>query len=640
MGQKTTTQDKPVLCLNEEEKENLKTLFGSYKKNHEAALSKTCQERQDVLGEWNGYKKEISDNLLTLEKYTNIGENKYLCNFLERESRAFGSSRPGSATQFMVKKNDDKATVKKTKEPKFKPGSYTITQEKRDDATRDDAQRVFEKNVMPLLQGIIEADSLEKICDLEKGPLYKNYQASQILRKMVVLNNAYNKDCLLGFFYQDDAVERLMVMFFGDNSWEKDSFFKRSNAVMEAMVKILGLESKKMADEERHLVSDFLWKLAKISDDTSEDCPNVIYYGAPGTGKTYLVKEMIEFLCQGKSDRYEWTQFHPNYSYEDFIDGIKPTGIDKGNVKLELVNGVFKNFCIRAKRNPDNVYYFVADEINRANLSAVFGETLSKLEADYRDKLDGKQDNLIKTQYSSIETKLIGHSIKETIEIVKNNDETGKQIETKTIKYTDETGKEVVYAYDKENGARFGIPKNIRFIGMMNDVDKSIDAFDLALRRRFKWIRKDCDYNVIRDLLVDKIQDEYLDEYCKSCARLNYFISGTKPQKSQGEIEQNVKISIDPLNLGVSYEFGHSIFLKIRSICKRDTITDTQKTILFDNYLLPTLKEYLRSFYPEETIESKLGDAKNVFLGIEKNTKEPKKDNGRAEQPNEDGVEK
>lgn len=600
------TQGKPVLCLNEEEQNNIKTLFESYKKSRQNDNLKEL--RNNTIGKWQEYKKLIAEHKLTLEKYTNIGDD-YLCDFLERKSRTFGSSRPGSATQFMVKKNDDNAIVRKTKVPKYIKGSYTITQKKKVDATREDAQSEFETNVMPLLQEIIKVDNLEKICKLEENFLYKNYQASQILRKMVVLNNAYNKDCLLGFFYQDDAVECLMRMFFDDDSWGKTSFFKRSNAVMEAVVKILGLKSEDMEDEERHLVSDFLWKLAKIGDDTSEECPNVIYYGAPGTGKTYLVKEMIEFLCQGNSDRYVWTQFHPNYSYEDFIDGIKPTGIDKGNVKLELVNGVFKDLCIRAKRDPDHEYYFVADEINRANLSAVFGETLSKLEADYRDKLDGTQDNLIKTQYSSIESKLIGHSIKETIE-------------DKTIKYTDETGKEVVYAYDKENGARFGIPKNIRFVGMMNDVDKSIDAFDLALRRRFKWIRKDCDYNVIRDLLGDKIEDEYLDEYCKSCARLNYFISGTKPQKSQGVVEQDVKISIEPLNLGVSYEFGHSNFLKIRSICKRDTITDTQKTILFDNYLLPTLKEYLRSFYPEETIESKLRDAKNVFLETDKNATE------------------
>lgn len=629
MGQETTTQNEPVLCLNEEEKENLKTLFGSYKKNHEAALSKTDKERQGVLDEWNGYKKEISDDLLALEKYTNIGENKYLCDFLERKSRAFGSSRPGSAMQFMVKKNDDNAMVKRggQKVKKYVENTYTITRENRENATQEEAKKEYDKNVLPLLKKIIKANDLENMYNLEKDPLYKNYQASQILRKMVVLNNAYNKDCLLGFFYQDDAVERLMAMFFDDNSWKKDSFFKRSNAVMNAMVNILGLESKNMANNECHLVSDFLWKLAKISDDTSEDCPNVIYYGAPGTGKTYEVENMIEFLCQGNPDRYVKTQFHPNYSYEDFIEGVKPTGINKGSdsVKLELINGSFKELCKKAKKSlektmnknePDEIFYFIADEINRANLSAVFGETLSRLEASYRDYLredtkviESNNRKLISTQYTELEKKLPD--------------------EEKKIK-----------CYDETHPGMFGIPRNIRFIGMMNDVDKSIDTFDLALRRRFKWIKKECDYSVIKDVLSEDIDEDSLNEYVESCARLNYFISGTKPKKTQGIIEQNVKINVESLNLGSSYEFGHSNFLKMKSIRKRKEITEDNKKELFENYLSPTLKEYLRSFYPEEAIESKLSDAKNVFLGIEKNTKEPKKDNGRTGQPGEEGVEK
>ncbi|WP_435933215.1 AAA family ATPase [Moraxella bovoculi] len=90
----------------------------------------------------------------------------------------------------------------------------------------------------------------------------------------------------------------------------------------------------------------------------------------------------MEYLCGSNSSRYEYVQFHPSFTYKDFIDGIKPNGIDdKGGVKLELVNGIFKKFFIRAKKDPDNNYYFIVDEINRANLSAVFDETLSLLES-------------------------------------------------------------------------------------------------------------------------------------------------------------------------------------------------------------------------------------------------------------------
>lgn len=627
MSENTTTQDKPVLCLNEEEKKNLKALFEKYKKSHEKDDFE--KDRDEVLKTWNDYKDKILKSTLTLNDYTDIGE-KYLCDFLERKSRSFGSSRPGSATQFMVKKNDDKAMVKKDgkRVAKYEANTYTITKNKQENATQEDAKEEFQQSVMPLLKEIIKADSLEKIYNLENNDLYKNYQASQILRKMVVLNNAYKPDCLLGFFYQDDAVKRLMRKIYDNESWEKDSFFKRSNAIMEGAKEILGINLEKpdkaggkAKENEYHLVSDFLWKLAKISDDTSEDCPNVIYYGAPGTGKTYEVENMIDFLCQGNSDRYVKTQFHPNYSYEDFIEGVKPTGIAKGSdsVKLELINGSFKELCKKAKeslektmknREPDEIFYFIADEINRANLSAVFGETLSRLEASYRDYqredtkiIESKKRNLISTQYAELEKKLPD--------------------EEKKIK-----------CYDNQYPGMFGIPRNVRFVGMMNDVDKSIDAFDLALRRRFKWIRKECDYSVIQDVLRENNDEESLNEYLESlneylvsCAKLNYFISGIKPKKSSGMKEQDIKIDVESLNLGLSYEFGHSNFLKMKSICKRREITEDHKKELFDHYLSPTLREYLRSYFPEEEVETKMDDAKNIFLGIEKTSKN-KKDGG------------
>ena len=328
----------------------------------------------------------------------------------------------------------------------------------------------------------------------------------------------------------------------------------------------------------------YLFK-APAFDELSEESPNIIYYGAPGTGKTYAVKNIIDLVCQGDSNRYVWTQFHPNFSYEDFIDGIKPVGIDvNGNVKLELLNGIFKDLCIRAKKDPKHEYYFIADEVNRANLSAVFGETLSLLEASYRDDTEKDiRDNLIKTQYSKVESKLIEDKV----------------IDEKSA-----------YEYDKEQGARFGIPKNIRFIGMMNDVDKSIDAFDLALRRRFKWIRKACEYNVIEETVKDKIGNidkSSLENYIESCRSLNSFISVNK----------------NGLKLGKSYEFGHSFYMKISDIVKNNKkesankITEENKKTLFDNYLSPTLKEYLRSSCSEEEIEGKDGKlqkAKDAFV--------------------------
>lgn len=414
-----------------------------------------------------------------------------------------------------------------------------------------------------------------------------NFYASAVLNKLIIANQYFSDKFNYVCFYNSEKIEKLQKMMqVGEDSVTDKNFFSCNEKIFKKAKEVIKLDKIDLIQALRLTEAlDILMSPTSPGDFPTESQPNIIYYGAPGTGKTYAVKNIIDLVCQGDSNRYVWTQFHPNFSYEDFIDGIKPTGIDKnGNVKLELLNGLFKDLCIRAKNDIDHEYYFIADEINRANLSAVFGETLSLLEASYRDDPEkDNRNNLIKTQYSKVESKLI---------------------EDKVI------DEKIAYEYDEEQGARFGIPKNIRFIGMMNDVDKSIDAFDLALRRRFKWIRKDCDYNVIEETVkgdIDKIDKNSLDSYIKSCKNLNKFIS----------------VNEKGLKLGKSYEFGHSFFMKISDIVKNNKkedaykITVENKETLFDNYLSPTLKEYLRSSCSEEEIEGKEGKlqkAKEAFV--------------------------
>jgi len=134
------------------------------------------------------------------------------------------------------------------------------------------------------------------------------------------------------------------------------------------------------------------------------------------------------------------------------------------------------------------------------------------------------------------------------------------------------------------------------FIGMMNDVDKSIDAFDLALRRRFKWIRKDCDYEVIEEETRFKGKEEFnnISQYVRACEKLNNYIA-------------------NDLGLGKSYEFGHSFFMKVSDIAKRKEITPNNVEVLFNLFLRPTLKEYLRAVFAESELESKLDEALSKF---------------------------
>ena len=199
----------------------------------------------------------------------------------------------------------------------------------------------------------------------------------------------------------------------------------------------------------------------KILGELTKGAKNIIYYGAPGTGKTKFVKDRLDILDPNRA-RTEWVQFHSGFEYEDFIDGIKPVGIQNGNLNLALTNGIFKEFCLKAAQNDKENFFFIVDEINRADIAAVFGETLSLLEENYR----------------------------------------GENIKTKNFPLSNQ---------------EFFIPANIYFIGMMNDVDKSIDCFDLALRRRFTWVLMECDYGVIENA-TDKT-------YRTKCENLNNYIT-------------------------------------------------------------------------------------------------------------------
>ncbi len=160
----------------------------------------------------------------------------------------------------------------------------------------------------------------------------------------------------------------------------------------------------------------------------------MILQGAPGVGKTFIAKKLAYGLMEETDDkRIETAQFHQSYSYDDFVRGYRPLPGQAGSFGLQ--NGIFCDFCQKAMKDPDREYVFIIDEINRGNLSQIFGELLMLIEADKRGP-----------------------------------------------------GFAVPLVYRTQNEPRFYIPPNVYLIGLMNLADRSLAMVDYALRRRFAFI--------------------------------------------------------------------------------------------------------------------------------------------------------
>ena len=371
-----------------------------------------------------------------------------------------------------------------------------------------------------------------------------------------------------------------------------------------------------------------------------EDNLQVILTGAPGTGKTYTAKQVAaafvdesldEQLLRGDADltyddkenvlkRYfsnpekyfpdskelgskpnefkqavftDSVQFHPGYDYSDFVIGMKPVLLSKNGKELVMKegryivadtgnepdpedlaetkvsfrwkDGIFKKFAKRAKDAYEKAedkekaprFVFLIDEINRADLSRVFGELFSLLEEEYRYPNGKGTDSIL-----------------------------------------------------LPNGERFSIPKNLFIIGTMNDIDRSVESMDFALRRRFAWKEiKASDSKSIIDAKVDEgiIAERDAENLKKAMEAVNKLIA---PEPSDG--------AKDHLRLGPEYQLGGAIFAKLEKYVGKDgDATDANANSyreLWDNHIENILREYLRGRSNRDAELESLKKAYNTAL--------------------------
>lgn len=394
---------------------------------------------------------------------------------------------------------------------------------------------------------------------------------------------------------------------------------------------------------------------------------NLIFRGAPGTGKSYLAREIATYIVsKGKTIKYdnlsadqkkqiEFVQFHPNYDYTDFVEGLRPKINDDGTMGFELKDGVFKRFVTRARKNLENSKKSdetIKKEVGvQQSISAFFSDvkfgldkfktitgnefTITNVDDDHIyisipgnatiNKLTLNLDEIRKMLMASDHkfnkvkdiTDFFGKSF--AVQAYSYDFAIYKEIKAKKntnlkISATSEEAKNYVFIIDEINRGeiskifgelffaidpgyrgksgeistqysnlhsdpdeKFFIPENVYIIGTMNDIDRSVDSFDFAMRRRFRFIElKASDKERINEILSDLQDKNLIDRAINKMNALNKEIS-----------------NVDGLN--DNYQIGAAYFLKLSSV-------DNDFSRLWTDYLLPLLQEYVQGMYDENGI--------------------------------------
>ena len=360
---------------------------------------------------------------------------------------------------------------------------------------------------------------------------------------------------------------------------------------------------------------------------------NLILRGAPGTGKTYLAKEIAKDLTEGREEQIGFVQFHPSYDYTDFVEGLRPVSNGDGAIEFKLEYGIFKKFCQRAKEaqktggqdNFEEAWDLYLEYVNSRDEKEYLTEfsyltvnSRNNFNINYETKSQGtcltksyvyelyKDEKYLKQPYYRNQGKKVLEILKKRFGLKDYISPIEINTDKKFVFIIDEINRGEIskifgelffsidpgyrgekgcvstqYANLHETDEKFYIPENVYIIGTMNDIDRSVDTFDFAMRRRFRFVEVTAESQLY---ILDNELDGHEEEAKKRLRNLNAAI-------------ENVQ------ELNSHYHIGPSYFRNLKEL-------DYDYELLWSDYLKPLLEDYLRGSYEEAET---LGTLKKAF---------------------------